>query len=48
MRQTEVYIRYWGTCNKQVKVRYSRNQFLGHATSNFGATSFNKSIESLN
>ena len=40
--EMDVYILYWDSCNKQVKVRYWGSKFLGHATS------FNKSIESLN
>ena len=48
MHKMSVYIRYWDSCNKQVKVRYWGSEFLGHETSKDLATSFNKSIESLN
>ena len=48
MCEMDVYIYYWDSCNKQVKVRYWGSEFLGHAASKDLATSFNKSIGSLN
>ena len=48
IRKIDVYIPYWGSYNKQGKVRYCGSEFLGNATSKVLATSFNKSIESLN
>ena len=48
MCKIDVYICYWDSCNKQVKVRHWGIEFLGHTTSKDLATSFNKSIESLN
>ena len=48
MCEMDIYIRYWNSCNKQVKVCYWGSESLGHAASKDVVTSFNKSIESLN
>ena len=48
MCKMDVYICYWDSYNKQVKVRHWGIEFLGHTTSKDLAISFTKSIESLN
>ena len=48
MCEMDVYIRYWDIYNKQVKVCHWGSEFLSHTTSKDLATSFTKSIESLN
>ena len=30
--EMDVYVIYWNSCNKQVKVFYRWSEFLGHAT----------------
>ena len=48
MCKMDVYIPYWDSCNKQVKVHHLGREFLGHVTSKGLAIISNKFIETLN